>query len=137
MAPAMEAEIERDFWTVGDLIEAGMTMRYDTFQFLSYVLERLIMPAWFGYVLSTILAGFIALLLVKRWKEKKIWDARRDLLDTVRQQLQTIRLMCTEAIDSKEGIKTEAAKQFARSVAYMILTSENHIEAILKPGRPQ
>ena len=48
----MEAGIERDFWTVEDLVEAGMTRRYDTSQFLSYVLERLIMPAWFGYVLS-------------------------------------------------------------------------------------
>jgi hypothetical protein len=57
--------------------------------------------------------------------------AHKSHLFAVKQTLQAMRASCTEAINSEEAIKSEAARQWVRSLAYQLVGVEAHIDAAL------
>jgi hypothetical protein len=96
------------------------------------------LPAWAGW-LSLILAVIFGVLSLIQFVQFLIDRKARSIYDknvvAARGSLVALRAMCTESINNGEIIKTEASKQFVRQIAYMVLSIENTLTAIV-PDRP-
>lgn len=74
-----------------------------------------------GIILTIVFGGLNVIQWVLSWREKSKWRSAKT-------QLEQIRAMCTEAIDNGEAIKTDAAKQFVRSIGHQIRGIERGLE---------
>src|SRR5690349_15348515 len=93
--------------------------------------------AWLG-VICTIGFGVLSLIqYVEGVIAKRVRASERAHVLALGQSLSHIRSMCTEAIESGEIIKTDAAKQFVRQIGWSMLTAEAHVAAIEKSLAPK
>ncbi len=87
--------------------------------------------AWSGWVM-TLLFGLLSLYqFIQSHRDKAIRDAQRDHLKALRTSLQALRANFVEAINTGEAVKSDAARQWVRAMAYHVLGMEAHVDAAL------
>ncbi len=69
--------------------------------------------------------------LIRDWKDRQVWKAHRSHMVATRDELRAIRAMLNEAIENKEIIKTDDARQLMRAIAYQLVGVEGHFDAML------
>ena len=101
------------------------------------------MADWVGWVgicgtLGTF--GFGALSVkwgLRDWRDRAVRDAHRMHLEAVKKQMDQIRGMCSEAINTGEVIETPGARQWVRQLAQTLVGIEGHLDAALsQEARP-
>ena len=68
---------------------------------------------------------------VNWWIEKRVRSTYDKNVIAAKDSLVAMRTMCNDAIEKAEILNTDSAKHFARQVAYMALTIENTLGAII------
>lgn len=90
---------------------------------------------WLGLVGTFVFGGISVFQLVRELINRKVRQTEAAHLHALGNSLAHLRMMCSEAIQTGEIIKTDASKQFVRQIAYSLLTAEAHVDAIERSFR--
>lgn len=92
--------------------------------------------AWLG-VIGTFVFGVISLIqFIREIIARRVRQSELHHVTALGQSLSHLRSMCSEAIESGEIIKSDAAKQFVRQIGWNLLTAEANVAAIEKALMP-
>src|SRR5262245_21451453 len=88
--------------------------------------------AWTGWI-ATFAFGVISVWqFIQYLKDRAARDANKKHLLAMKHSLQSLRQMCSEAIQVEEVIKTDPVRQWVRQVAWTLLGIEGHIDKLLE-----
>jgi hypothetical protein len=90
------------------------------------------MPNWLAWTLTLGFGALNLLQFFQYWVDRKARDAHKTHILAMKRSLQALRQMCSEAIDIGETIKTDAARQWVRQVAWTLVGIEGHVDALLE-----
>jgi len=91
------------------------------------------MPNWASWLglLGTIGFGAISVIqFIREIINRRIRQNEQAHLQALGDSLAHLRLMCSEAIESGEIIKSDSTRQFVRQIGWGLLTAESNVNAI-------
>ena len=87
-------------------------------------------------LVGTFAFGTISVLqFIRDWKNKQMRQREAAHLLALGQSLAHLRLLCNDAIERGEVIRSEPTKQFVRQIAYGLLTAEAQVAALTEPDK--
>jgi len=95
---------------------------------------------WVGLfgVIGTFGFGAISLIqFVREIINRRVRQNEQLHVEALGNSLAHLRMMCTEAINSGEVIKSDPSRQFVRQIGWELLNAEAHVRAILESLQPK